>query len=63
MHEHPYLNGANDEVLKAGAVVTNEPVRLTHPLPFLRFNRLSFNKALTLPRESMSQTRKRRAKD
>ena len=29
MHEHPYLNGANDEVLKAGAVVTNEPVRLS----------------------------------
>jgi Xaa-Pro aminopeptidase len=27
MHEHPYLNGANDEKLKAGEVVTNEPVR------------------------------------
>lgn len=26
MHEHPYLNGANDEKLKAGEVVTNEPV-------------------------------------
>ncbi|KAF4624597.1 hypothetical protein G7Y89_g13574 [Cudoniella acicularis] len=25
MHEHPYLNGANDEKLKAGQVVTNEP--------------------------------------
>jgi Xaa-Pro aminopeptidase len=25
MHEHPYLNGANDEKLKAGEVVTNEP--------------------------------------
>jgi len=28
MHEHPYLNGANDEKLKAGQVVTNEPVRI-----------------------------------
>jgi Xaa-Pro aminopeptidase len=27
MHEHPYLNGANGEKLKAGEVVTNEPVR------------------------------------
>ena len=27
IHEHPYLNGANDEKLKAGEVVTNEPVR------------------------------------
>lgn len=26
MHEHPYLNGANSEKLKAGEVVTNEPV-------------------------------------
>ena len=25
MHEHPYLNGANEEKLKAGQVVTNEP--------------------------------------
>jgi len=25
MHEHPYLSGANDEKLKAGHVVTNEP--------------------------------------
>ncbi|KAK2625934.1 hypothetical protein QTJ16_005246 [Diplocarpon rosae] len=25
MHEHPYLNGANAEKLKAGEVVTNEP--------------------------------------
>ncbi|KAG0648037.1 putative peptidase [Hyphodiscus hymeniophilus] len=25
MHEHPYLNGANDEKLKVGEVVTNEP--------------------------------------
>lgn len=25
MHEHPYLNGANKEKLKAGQVVTNEP--------------------------------------
>jgi Xaa-Pro aminopeptidase len=25
MHEHPYLNGANGEVLKVGEVVTNEP--------------------------------------
>jgi Xaa-Pro aminopeptidase len=25
MHEHPYLNGANGEVLKGGEVVTNEP--------------------------------------
>ena len=25
MHEHPYLNGANDEKLKLGEVVTNEP--------------------------------------
>jgi Xaa-Pro aminopeptidase len=25
MHEHPYLNGANDERLKVGEVVTNEP--------------------------------------
>lgn len=28
MHEHPYLNGANDEKLKAGEVVTNEPVSM-----------------------------------
>jgi Xaa-Pro aminopeptidase len=27
MHEHPYLNGANDEKLKVGEVVSNEPVR------------------------------------
>jgi len=27
MHEHPYLNGVNGEKLKAGEVVTNEPVR------------------------------------
>ncbi len=27
MHEHTYLNGANSEKLKAGEVVTNEPVR------------------------------------
>jgi Xaa-Pro aminopeptidase len=27
MHEHPYLNGGNGEKLKAGEVVTNEPVR------------------------------------
>jgi Xaa-Pro aminopeptidase len=26
MHEHPYLNGANDEKLRAGVVATNEPV-------------------------------------
>lgn len=26
MHEHPYLNGANDEKLKVGEVVSNEPV-------------------------------------
>lgn len=26
MHEHPYLNGANAEKLKAGQVVSNEPV-------------------------------------
>lgn len=26
MHEHPYLNGANSEKLKAGQVVSNEPV-------------------------------------
>ena len=25
IHEHPYLNGANDEKLKVGEVVTNEP--------------------------------------
>ncbi|KAL2071063.1 hypothetical protein VTL71DRAFT_12298 [Oculimacula yallundae] len=25
MHEHPYLNGANEEKLKTGEVVTNEP--------------------------------------
>ncbi|CZR53471.1 probable Putative mitochodrial aminopeptidase II [Phialocephala subalpina] len=25
MHEHPYLNGANNEKLKVGEVVTNEP--------------------------------------
>jgi len=25
VHEHPYLNGANEEKLKAGEVVTNEP--------------------------------------
>lgn len=28
MHEHPYLNGANEEKLKAGQVVTNEPVSI-----------------------------------
>lgn len=28
IHEHPYLNGANSEKLKAGEVVTNEPVRI-----------------------------------
>jgi len=28
MHEHPFLNGANAEKLKAGQVVTNEPVSL-----------------------------------
>jgi Xaa-Pro aminopeptidase len=28
MHEHPYLNGANGEKLKAGEVVTNEPVSI-----------------------------------
>jgi Xaa-Pro aminopeptidase len=28
MHEHPYLNGANEEKLKVGEVVTNEPVSL-----------------------------------
>jgi Xaa-Pro aminopeptidase len=27
MHEHPYLNGANKEKLKAGEVASNEPVR------------------------------------
>ena len=27
MHEHPYLNGANNEKLKGSEVVTNEPVR------------------------------------
>jgi Xaa-Pro aminopeptidase len=32
MHEHPYLNGANDELLKPGEVVTNEPVFLPRPL-------------------------------
>lgn len=26
IHEHPYLNGANHEILKGGEVVTNEPV-------------------------------------
>jgi Xaa-Pro aminopeptidase len=26
VHEHPYLNGANDEWLKVGEVVTIEPV-------------------------------------
>jgi len=31
MHEHPYLNGANDEKLKAGEVVTNEPVSSKGP--------------------------------
>lgn len=29
MHEHPYLNGANSEKLKAGEVVSNEPVRVS----------------------------------
>lgn len=29
MHEHPYLNGANDEKLKTGEVVSNEPVSST----------------------------------
>lgn len=29
MHEHPYLNGANDEKLKIGEVVSNEPVSST----------------------------------
>jgi len=27
VHEHPYLNGANQEKLKLGEVATNEPVR------------------------------------
>jgi Xaa-Pro aminopeptidase len=27
VHEHPYLNGANSEKLRAGEVATNEPVR------------------------------------
>jgi Xaa-Pro aminopeptidase len=31
MHEHPYLNGANDEKLKAGEVITNEPVSSKSP--------------------------------
>lgn len=31
MHEHPYLNGANQEPLKLGNVVTNEPgIYVTH---------------------------------
>jgi len=34
MHEHPYLNGANDEKLKAGQVVTNEPVCIFLPWLF-----------------------------
>lgn len=25
MHEHPYLNGANEETLQLGEVATNEP--------------------------------------
>lgn len=33
-HEHPYLNGANKEKLKAGQVVTNEPVSLPILLSF-----------------------------
>lgn len=36
MHEHPYLNGANDELLKFAEVVTNEPV-FPPPLNFLPF--------------------------
>lgn len=28
MHEHPYLNGANDEKLKVGEVCSNEPVSI-----------------------------------
>lgn len=31
MHEHPYLNGANDEKLKIGEVVSNEPVSSFYP--------------------------------
>jgi Xaa-Pro aminopeptidase len=34
-HEHPYLNGANGEKLKAGEVVTNEPVRM----PAIKFEK------------------------
>jgi hypothetical protein len=33
MHEHPYLNGANDELLKFAEVVTNEPVFPPPPFP------------------------------
>lgn len=36
MHEHPYLNGANDEKLKIGEVVSNEPVSSTRILLGLR---------------------------
>ena len=31
VHEHPYLNGANKEVLKLGHVATNEPVSRKKP--------------------------------
>lgn len=31
VHEHPYLNGANQEKLRAGQVVTNEPVSIGNP--------------------------------
>jgi Xaa-Pro aminopeptidase len=31
VHEHPYLNGANQEKLRAGQVVTNEPVSRNAP--------------------------------
>lgn len=36
VHEHPYLNGANNETLKIGEVVTNEPVRIPLCVPCSR---------------------------
>jgi Xaa-Pro aminopeptidase len=52
MHEHPYLNGANDELLKFAEVVTNEPVfpppPLSFPFPFALPMIWNNNKTMTM---------------
>jgi Xaa-Pro aminopeptidase len=60
-HEHPYLNGANDELLKIGQVVSNEPV--CDLFLFLPRHPRYLSRVLTSSRVSMSQTRKRRVWD